>query len=101
MAYQLQFGDLGQYTGMFVSGAAVTLALTAVSTVLGLTVGVLGAAVGTPVLKLTHSGSWTALGQPREAFLPAARIIRSQRPGDWPQAFQLAQAALDALLLAR
>ena len=44
MAYQLQFGDLGQYAGMFASGAAVTLGLTAVSTVLGLTVGILGAA---------------------------------------------------------
>jgi polar amino acid transport system permease protein len=44
MAYELQFGDLGQYAGMFASGAGVTLGLTAVSTVLGLTVGVLGAA---------------------------------------------------------
>jgi polar amino acid transport system permease protein len=44
MAYELQFGDLGQYAGMFASGAAVTLGLTAVSTVLGLGVGVLGAA---------------------------------------------------------
>src|SRR5471030_1455797 len=44
MAYQLQFGDLGQYASMFASGAAVTLGLTAVSTVLGLTVGILGAA---------------------------------------------------------
>jgi len=34
MAYQLQFGDLGQYAGMFASGAAVTLGLTAVSTAL-------------------------------------------------------------------
>jgi polar amino acid transport system permease protein len=44
MAYELQFGDMGQYAGMFASGAAVTLGLTAVSTVLGLGVGVLGAA---------------------------------------------------------
>jgi polar amino acid transport system permease protein len=44
MAYELQFGDMGQYAGMFASGAAVTLGLTAVSTVLGLAVGVLGAA---------------------------------------------------------
>ncbi|WP_438393857.1 amino acid ABC transporter permease [Caballeronia sp. DA-9] len=44
MAYQLQFGDLGQYAGMFASGAAITLGLTAVSTVLGLAVGILGAA---------------------------------------------------------
>jgi polar amino acid transport system permease protein len=44
MAYQLEFGDLTQYAGMFASGAATTLALTAVATALGVTVGVLGAA---------------------------------------------------------
>ncbi|BAN23875.1 amino acid ABC transporter permease [Caballeronia insecticola] len=44
MAYQLQFGDLAQYAGMFASGAATTLALTAVSTALGVSLGVLGAA---------------------------------------------------------
>lgn len=44
MSYQLQFGDLSAYTGMFASGAAVTLALTAASTLLGVSVGVLGAA---------------------------------------------------------
>ncbi|PLZ01238.1 ABC transporter permease [Burkholderia sp. WAC0059] len=44
MSYQLQFGDLAGYAGMFASGAAVTFALTGVATVLGLGVGVLGAA---------------------------------------------------------
>ena len=44
MAYEMQFGDLAQYAGMFASGAATTLALTAVSTALGMSVGVLGAA---------------------------------------------------------
>jgi polar amino acid transport system permease protein len=44
MAYQLQFADLANYAGMFASGAATTLALTAVSTVLGVSLGVLGAA---------------------------------------------------------
>jgi polar amino acid transport system permease protein len=44
MAYEFQFGDLTQYAGMFASGAATTLALTAVSTALGVTLGVLGAA---------------------------------------------------------
>ena len=44
MAYELQFGDLGDYVGMFASGAATTLGLTAVSTALGIAVGVLGAA---------------------------------------------------------
>jgi len=61
-------------------------------------VAVLAAAVGTPTIKLTHSGSWTALGLQREAFLPAARIIRPQQPGDWSQAFRLAQHALDEVL---
>ncbi|SAL48133.1 polar amino acid ABC transporter permease [Caballeronia terrestris] len=44
MAYELQFGDLGEYVGMFTSGGATTLALTAVSTALGIAVGVAGAA---------------------------------------------------------
>jgi len=44
MAYELHFADLAQYAGMFASGAATTLALTAVATTLGVTVGVLGAA---------------------------------------------------------
>ncbi|WP_250502341.1 amino acid ABC transporter permease [Caballeronia sp. AZ7_KS35] len=44
MAYELQFADLAQYAGMFASGAATTLALTAVSTALGVSVGVLRAA---------------------------------------------------------
>jgi polar amino acid transport system permease protein len=44
MSYQLEFSDLDAYAGMFASGAAVTLALTAVATSLGLAVGVGGAA---------------------------------------------------------
>ncbi|ACR31844.1 amino acid ABC transporter permease [Burkholderia glumae] len=44
MTYQLQFGELADYAGLFASGAATTLALTAVSTVLGIGIGVLGAA---------------------------------------------------------
>lgn len=44
MSYQLQFGELSAYAGMFARGAAVTLALTAASTLLGVSVGVLGAA---------------------------------------------------------
>ncbi|MEK8044384.1 amino acid ABC transporter permease, partial [Burkholderia contaminans] len=42
MSYQLQFGELADYAGVFASGAAITLALTAVATVLGVAVGVLG-----------------------------------------------------------
>lgn len=44
MSYQLQFGELAGYAGTFASGAVVTLALTAASTLLGVSVGVLGAA---------------------------------------------------------
>ena len=44
MSYQLQFGELADYAGVFASGAAITLALTAVATVLSAAVGVLGAA---------------------------------------------------------
>lgn len=44
MAYEFQFGDLAQYAGMFAGGAATTLALTAISTVLGVALAVLGAA---------------------------------------------------------
>ena len=44
MSYTLDFDSLAQYTGMFVRGAAVTLALTSVSSVLGVAVGIAGAA---------------------------------------------------------
>ncbi|KVQ12765.1 amino acid ABC transporter permease [Burkholderia ubonensis] len=44
MSYQLQFGELAEYAGVFASGATITLALTAVATVLGVAIGVLGAA---------------------------------------------------------
>ncbi|MDR6498301.1 polar amino acid transport system permease protein [Burkholderia ambifaria] len=44
MSYQLRFGELAEYAGMFASGAATTFALTAVATVLGVSIGVLGAA---------------------------------------------------------
>lgn len=44
MSYTLEFGDLAQYTGMFARGAALTIGLTAVSTVLGVSMGMAGAA---------------------------------------------------------
>ena len=44
MSYTLEFGDLTQYAGMFASGAAVTLGLSAIATVLGVGVGIAGAA---------------------------------------------------------
>ncbi|TDV11725.1 amino acid ABC transporter permease [Paraburkholderia caballeronis] len=53
MSYQLQFGELTGYAGLFASGAATTLGLTAIATALGLAVGVAGAAArntGTPGL---------------------------------------------------
>jgi hypothetical protein len=62
---------------------------------------VLSAALGTPSFKITHAGSWTALGTEREAFLPAGRIIRPQQAGDWPEAFAIARSELDHLLFAK
>jgi polar amino acid transport system permease protein len=44
MSYTLQFGDVAQYVDMFARGAALTLALTAVSTVFGVGLGIAGAA---------------------------------------------------------
>ncbi|GLU30459.1 amino acid ABC transporter permease [Trinickia caryophylli] len=44
MSYSLEFGELAQYAGMFARGAALTLALTAGSTVLGVGIGIAGAA---------------------------------------------------------
>jgi polar amino acid transport system permease protein len=46
MSYAFNFSDLHTYTEILVRGVAVTLGLTAVSTVLGGVVGVAGAAVG-------------------------------------------------------
>ena len=62
---------------------------------------VLSAAVGTPSFKITHAGSWTALGTPREAFLPAGRIIRPVRAGDWSEAFAIARRELEIQLHAK
>lgn len=61
-------------------------------------VAMLAAAVGTPTIKLTYSGSWTSLGHTREPFLPACEVIRPTRAGDWSEAFARAQAALTATL---
>ena len=44
MGYELDFGALAQYLSLFVEGTAVTLGLTAAASVLGLTLGVAGAA---------------------------------------------------------
>jgi polar amino acid transport system permease protein len=44
MGYELDFGALAQYFGLFVEGAAVTLGLTAVSSILGIALGIAGAA---------------------------------------------------------
>ncbi len=43
MGYELDFGALAQYTGLFLEGAAVTLGLTAIAAVLGVALGVAGA----------------------------------------------------------
>jgi polar amino acid transport system permease protein len=44
MAFQLDFGALLQYLGLFLEGAAVTLGLTAVSSCPGIAIGIAGAA---------------------------------------------------------
>ncbi len=45
MAFQLDFGALLQYLGLFLEGTAVTLGLTAVSSLLGVGIGIAGAAL--------------------------------------------------------
>ena len=45
MSYQLDFGALLQYLGLFLEGTAVTLGLTAVSSLLGVGIGIAGAAL--------------------------------------------------------
>jgi len=44
MGYQLDFGALLQYLGFFLEGTAVTLGLTAVASLLGIAIGIAGAA---------------------------------------------------------
>ena len=44
MSYQLDFGALLQYLGFFLEGTAVTLGLTAVASLLGVAIGIAGAA---------------------------------------------------------
>ncbi|MBC8037952.1 MAG: amino acid ABC transporter permease [Rhizobiales bacterium] len=44
MGYQLDFGSLVQYFGLFLQGTAVTLGLTAVASVIGIVLGIAGAA---------------------------------------------------------
>ena len=44
MGYQLDFGALAQYSGLFLEGTAVTLGLTAVASILGIAFGIAGAA---------------------------------------------------------
>jgi polar amino acid transport system permease protein len=43
MGYELDFGALAQYTGLFLEGVAVTLGLTAIAAVLGILLGIAGA----------------------------------------------------------
>ncbi|MGE4252634.1 MAG: amino acid ABC transporter permease [Parvibaculaceae bacterium] len=43
MGYQLDFGELVQYFGLFLEGAAVTLGLTALAAVVGVALGIAGA----------------------------------------------------------
>jgi polar amino acid transport system permease protein len=59
MGYQLDFGALLQYLGFFLEGLAVTLGLTAVASVLGIAIGIGGAAAslgGRPWLRKLVAG---------------------------------------------
>lgn len=84
-----QKNEIDRLAGLLAGLDAVVCAPTAVS--------VLAAAVGTPTLKLTFAGSWTAFGREREPFLPASQIIRPRQAGDWAEAFSLAAQALALL----
>lgn len=44
MSYQLQFSDILPYTGVLIHGVAITLELTGISTVVGISLGILGGA---------------------------------------------------------
>jgi ADP-heptose:LPS heptosyltransferase len=85
-----QKNEIDRLAGLLAGLDAVVCAPTAVS--------VLAAAVGTPTLKLTFAGTWTAFGREREPFLPASQIIRPRQAGDWAEAFSLAAQALALLV---
>ncbi len=66
MAYQFDFGALSQHLGLFVQGTAVTIGLTAVAGVLGVAIGIGGAAAS------RSSSAWI-----RGAVLGYVELIRN------------------------
>jgi Flp pilus assembly protein TadD/ADP-heptose:LPS heptosyltransferase len=55
----------------------------------------LAAATGTPTYKILYDTSWTAFGQTREPFAPACHCLVPETPGDFPNSFAQARAALE------
>ncbi len=51
----------------------------------------LGAAAGTPTLKILYDTSWTSFGQAREPFAPAAICVMPKSRGDWQDCFAQAK----------
>jgi tetratricopeptide (TPR) repeat protein len=43
----------------------------------------ISAAIGVPTFKILRDTAWTAFGENREPFAPAARIVAPEQPGDW------------------
>lgn len=85
-----QKNDLDRLAALVSGLDAVVTAPTAVSA--------LAPAVGTPTLKILFDRSWTALGRSFEPMAPACRLIRPDKPGDWPQVFARAGETLADIL---
>lgn len=54
----------------------------------------LAAGAGIPTWKVLYDTSWTAFGQAHEPFAPACRCLMPDEPGNWPEVFAKARAAL-------
>lgn len=54
------------------------------------------AGAGVPTYKVLYDTSWTAFGQPVEPFAPSCRCLMPDKPGNWPDVFAQAKAALDS-----
>jgi hypothetical protein len=50
----------------------------------------LAAGAGVPTLKLLYGPVWTAMGQDREPFAPACRVLSPKIMGDWADVFRQA-----------
>lgn len=57
----------------------------------------LGAAGGTPTLKILYDTSWTSFAQAYEPFAPSCRCIMPKSRGDWSDGFAQARAIIAPL----